>query len=191
MASYRDKSFTGYASRFWLWVDKTPGLGPNGDCWLWNLAPASGGYGSYSMLGRKYKAHRFSVWIREGKEPPEDMVVCHLCDNPICVRPDHLYLGTQLENIADKVAKGRQTQGSAVWNSKLSNKLVYGLRHIWPEVPLPYFSEVLGVNRSTLGSARRGDTWKTADTYMKNQDLAIDVFPDLYSEDYILVCECP
>jgi len=78
-------------------------------CWLWTGFCDKRGYG-FMGSGRKGKVERVHrVAWREFRGPiPPAMVVCHRCDNPSCARPSHLFLGTQQENIADMVAKGRQ-----------------------------------------------------------------------------------
>ena len=80
---------------------------PNSGCWLWDGAPGAGGYGTARHEGRNQKAHRVS-WIAHRGPIPPGLKALHHCDTPPCVNPDHLFLGTQLDNIADMVAKGRQ-----------------------------------------------------------------------------------
>jgi hypothetical protein len=109
--------------RFWQHVEKTEG------CWNWTGAFAKGftrkthHYGAfcYRENGKRVwiMAHRFSWELHngpiEGHEPghPEkEICVLHTCDNPKCVRPDHLFLGTDADNIADCIAKGRNSRGS-------------------------------------------------------------------------------
>src|SRR5581483_3046477 len=94
------------AERFWAKVLKTDG------CWLWQGAPAGkGGYGQLRINGNEPKreqAHRISLRLA-GIEIPVGMVVCHRCDNPPCVRPDHLFIGTYSDNMRDCYRKGRLT----------------------------------------------------------------------------------
>lgn len=86
-------------ARFWGRVDKS------GDCWLWTGLKTHG-YGSVWLAGRVMRAHRAAVLLAGGVIPPGS-VVCHRCDTPACVRPEHLFVSTQRENMADMHAKGR------------------------------------------------------------------------------------
>lgn len=89
------------ADRFWAKVNKT------NTCWNWT-AVVKGGYGDFFVSTERGRsaAHRFSYEQAHGQIPP-GMKVCHRCDNMLCVRPDHLFLGTQSDNIRDMYAKGR------------------------------------------------------------------------------------
>ena len=89
--------------RFWDKVQKTE------TCWLWYGATDPDGYASFKNPSKGYmdKAARIS-WELANGTIPEGLFVLHTCDNRLCVRPDHLFLGTQLDNIKDMVSKGRQ-----------------------------------------------------------------------------------
>lgn len=88
-------------TRFWIKVEKTEG------CWLWTGATIRDGYGTITIDGRSVKAHRIAWELTYGPIP-EGMLVCHRCDNPSCVRPDHLFLGTHADNVHDCIQKGRR-----------------------------------------------------------------------------------
>ena len=89
------------AERFWEKVDR----GGDG-CWEWQGQRSRWGYGYFVFKGRRRHAHRIS-WELANGDPPGNLFVCHTCDNPPCVRPDHLFLGTALDNNRDRAAKGR------------------------------------------------------------------------------------
>lgn len=92
------------SERFWPKVEKVPG-----GCWLWKGATNGDGYGHIAVdaAGRKLmKAHRLA-WELANGPIPDGKCVLHRCDTPNCVNPDHLFLGTQLENMRDCKAKGR------------------------------------------------------------------------------------
>lgn len=79
---------------------------PNSGCWLWTGAIRGDGYGNFTYQGRNHGAHRVS-WAFHHGPIPEGQNVCHKCDTPLCVNPDHLFLGSRSDNMRDMSKKGR------------------------------------------------------------------------------------
>jgi len=113
------------ADRFWPKVDKNgsapehcPELGP---CWVWTGAHVPWGYGQIGLTGRKNGRAHVVSWEMHNGPIPDGLWVLHKCDNPPCVRPDHLFLGTVQDNTADMIAKGRHNlSGLRNWRARHS-----------------------------------------------------------------------
>ena len=96
----RELQYGSRIERFWERVNQTKG------CWLWTGCRYVTGYGAVRVRGHDYKTHRFSWELHYGPIPI-GMCVLHHCDVPLCVRPDHLFLGTPADNTHDMLVKGR------------------------------------------------------------------------------------
>lgn len=151
-----------YVQRFWSKVKKTE------TCWLWigGGHPRHGneGYGAFTCkVFRGRRAHCFSYFLHFG-EIPKDMNVLHRCDNPRCVRPDHLFLGTQAENIADMFAKGRDNhaRGESAGLAKLTEADVLAIRANYKPRLNSYraLAREFNVNPTTIASVVLGKTWR-------------------------------
>lgn len=102
---------------------------PNSGCWLWVANIYTNGYGQIKINGRPVGAHRVSWELYRGRIP-EDLCVLHKCDNPPCVNPDHLFLGTQADNVADQIKKGRLNPpyGERQGRAKLATSDILAIR---------------------------------------------------------------
>lgn len=131
---------------------------PNSGCWLWTGARARFGYGSFYFNRRCSVAHRVS-WIIAGRDIPEGLQLCHRCDVPSCVNPEHLFLGTQAENTQDCFSKGRRNEarGERKPQAKLSDDEALAIfRDPRPQIEL---SRVFGVSKSVVGHIKTGRGW--------------------------------
>lgn len=109
--------------RFWKKVDKTSN--PNG-CWEWIGGLDRDQYGLFSYNKKQYRAHRFMCLINNINI--QNQYVCHSCDNPKCVNPNHLWIGNHIQNEIDKDIKGRRPIGINHGRSKLTNQQIFEIR---------------------------------------------------------------
>lgn len=140
-----------------LWTRVTRGDG----CWEWQGAKTRDGYGVLrGANGKQLRAHRAS-WLLTFGEIPEGMRVCHHCDNPICVRPEHLFLGSDLDNAADKIAKGRDARGVKNGASKLSGDAARSIVDLYARGGETYetLAKRFGVCITTVFYVLRGHRW--------------------------------
>lgn len=147
------------AERFWAKVDKTPGHGPDGDCWIWKGSTRSRGYALCTMNGKLVGAHKVSYLINKG-EVPEGLCVLHKCDVRSCVRPDHLWLGTVAENNADKIAKGRAR--NLVGSEHPSSKITEAQAVMILNDPRKYqdIADEHGISIPLVGNIKNRRAWK-------------------------------
>ena len=141
------------AERFWSHVEKTDG------CWLWK-----GGGDRYGIFDKR-GAHRVSWKLANGKSIPKGMEVCHHCDNGLCVRPDHLFLGTQSDNLIDCSKKGRITRNKAI----LTPTQVLEIREIYKnkgihqqdrKITFGKLAEQFHISKREIRHIIRRESWK-------------------------------
>lgn len=136
------------------------------ECWEWVAGKNYKGYGRLNVGGRQLMlAHRLA-WVLACGEIPEGLCVCHHCDNPACCNPSHLFLGTNADNMADMVAKGRAShatglRGSAHPRAKLTEAGVLEIRRLWEEASLSQreIGKMFGVGRRAIGKIVRRENW--------------------------------
>lgn len=149
------KYFCTTECRFLSYVDVTE------ECWLWMGTRLRDGYGQFmSRTLGNMRAHRMSYLIFKGKIP-NGMLVCHSCDNPSCVKPGHLWLGTVKDNTDDMIKKGRNPRGVLSHLSKLNEQDVKDIR-IKHKEGLSYaeIGRLFKVNECTISSIVLHKTWK-------------------------------
>lgn len=128
-------------------------------CLNWNLSTDAAGYGRF---GRAGYAHR-GMWVAVNGPVPDGMFVCHRCDNRRCINPDHLFLGTHAENMADMVRKGRsnKAKGSAAGPSKLAEQDVSIIKWCLDAgVGQVKLAKLYGVSRQAITRINTGTSWK-------------------------------
>jgi hypothetical protein len=150
--------------RFWSKVNKNGPTHPiHGQCWTWTGSRDGFGYGYSILLSMKTRAHRVSWEIHFG-EIPDGLCVLHKCDDPSCVNPDHLFTGTQQENVSDMVSKGRTAVGEAVGSSKLTEDHVRFIREVYKPhsrtCGIKSLARSFGVSRRCVIAITKGRTWK-------------------------------
>jgi len=131
----RRKSLDTFDGQLLNFFDK---INTTGDCWIWQAAINKGGYGTCRFFQKKWLAHRLSWYLFFG-DFDKSLSVCYWCNNPSCVRPQHLYLGTQIDNMTYMKQCGRQPNnvGELNPNAKIDIRAVNeirGLRNAYRQV---------------------------------------------------------
>ena len=135
---------------YWAKVAK---LG-DGDCWEWLGSKDKDGYGKFG--GKTERTHRIAYRLANG-EITQGLCVCHSCDNRSCCNPAHLWLGTNQENTADKIAKGRNHKGDRVLTAKLTTDEVRAIRSL--NVSQDKIAAVFGIAQTQVSRIIRREAW--------------------------------
>ena len=159
-------------SRFWSKVSKTH------KCWLWMATKDKDGYGQFQVDGKARRAHRVSaLWAGIISDISDGSVVCHSCDNPSCVNPDHLWRGTRAQNNADRSKKGRDARqkGSAHGMSKLTEQDVRYIKiFLAAGAKQRVIARNFGVSRSAIATINAGKTWSQVEVTARRSGQATD-----------------
>ncbi len=154
--------------RFEAKVDRSPGHGPDGDCWVWTGARMVSGYGQIKKgaPSRKALGAPRAAILLEGADIPSGMSVLHHCDNPSCVNPDHLWIGTHRDNMIDMVNKGRHPRtslpGERNGRAKLTSEQISEIRLRFSEehpITMAKLARDYDVTTTTICSIVNGKTW--------------------------------
>ena len=143
-----------YTEKFWSKVDQ------RGTCWLWTGPRSGAGYGTFqARLNDQafWRAHRYS-WALANGEIQEGMLVLHRCDNRWCVNPEHLFIGTDKDNVHDAMRKGRHTRGTMNGNAKLTEQDVMDIR--LSDESTAVLAKRYDLDYTQILRTRRGDKWK-------------------------------
>ena len=145
-------------STFWDKVDKTD------TCWLWQASKDKHGYGQLTYHGRHRMAHHVAFELTHGAVP-DGLVICHTCDTPGCVNPDHLYAGTHKQNTADMLERKRARHGRSPGSNNPSAKLteadVLEIRWMYENGTLTNraIAEHFGVTDALIGMIVKRKIW--------------------------------
>lgn len=146
-------------TRFWNKVD----IRSENECWNFQGGINSTGRGIFRIGKNNIHAHRVA-WMFTYGDIPENMQICHHCDNGKCVNPKHLFLGTQLDNMRDMIKKGRKVTrvGEDDPKSKLTEKEVLQIRRLWKQRFYSQFkiADQFSVSRSTIQAIVEKRIWK-------------------------------
>lgn len=153
----------GFIQKFWEKVD----IRTHDECWMWTAYKNQDGYGVCKVkIDKKWKtmlSHRVSYFITFGFFVCGENRCLHSCDNPSCVNPNHLFVGTQKDNIEDMYKKNRQTilYGIRSGMAKLNDEKVHEIKKMLSEmVPIDEIAKKFGVTKNNISSIKTGKTWR-------------------------------
>lgn len=142
-------------------------IGGNDQCWPWTGAKTKKGYGNVRVNKVYWKAHRLA-WTLSHFPIPDGYMVCHVCDNPSCCNPGHLFLGNARANFTDMINKRRakfrdnKAIGERNFNSKLTEDAVLAIRAAYAQKEANQYelAEKYGISQPAVGAIVRRETWR-------------------------------
>jgi len=131
------------------------------NCWIWKGKIAANGYGQIEFIGFIGQIHRIISYLYLDLDNHKDLCVLHNCDNPLCFNPEHLRLGTRVENNKDKCERNRQAKGFSI-RGKLTEEDIREIRNHWnnKEFSMKELSEIYDVKVCQIGRIINGKQWK-------------------------------
>ena len=126
-------------------------------CWVWPFHTQSAGYGQARWRGSDRQATRIVHEFAFGFPPPDDLFACHICDVPRCVNPNHVFYGTNAENLADMRGKRRHAFGGQNGRAKLSDEIVREIRGSAEAQDV--LAERFGVDQSVISKVKSHKIW--------------------------------
>lgn len=135
----------------------------NNGCWIWKKCTNQQGYGIIRARRKNLLAHRLSYELFK-KENPGEKEVCHMCDIPICINPEHLFLGTHSENMKDALRKKRHPREENHYNAKLNTEMVKSIKNLLRnKLSLRKIAKLYNVSASAINSISLNRSWKSVE----------------------------
>lgn len=150
--------------KLWSKID----IGLENECWMWKGCQSTAGYGVIRINYILKYAHRLAWELHNEKSIPPKISVCHSCDNPPCCNPDHLFLGSQADNMRDAKNKGRMPHGVLHHGTDLTEKDIRKIRYLGQtDIPHQEIGDYFSISRMSVNDIIHKRTWGHIDPEYK------------------------